>query len=69
MSSKILGAVEYAKFKAWSTVPNRARFWGSPVTTWVRDDIHSVPRLYSTVCKLFDLIVLAWIANLQRRGV
>ena len=30
MSSKVLSAVGYAKFKAWSTVLNRALFWGLP---------------------------------------
>ena len=29
-SSKVLSAVGYAKFKAWSTVLNRALFWGLP---------------------------------------
>ena len=69
-SSKVLSAVEYAKFKAWSTVLNRALFLGSPTLLEFWDDIQSVPtRLNSCMHKLFDFVVSAWIANLQQRGV
>ena len=70
-SSKVLISAGYANFKAWLAVFSRAVFLGSPLTTWVRDDVSCVPqeRLYSKLHKLFDFVVLAWIANLQRRGV
>ena len=69
-SSKVLSAVGYAKFKAWSTVLNRALFLGSPMLIEFWDDDQSVPmRLHSCMHMLFDFVVSAWIANLQRRGV
>ncbi len=68
MSSSVLVPEGYAKFRAWPSEINRALLLGF-LLYCVKERIVGVNEAVQQPHKLFDFVVLAWTANLQRRGV